>query len=128
MRLVHALYPIFKFSGPLGQLFCYFKRAARDVAADCGFELDELTDVKFGGWHGEASNVKPNRMYHGKIRAGDGSGWRFSAYQDSPTDGTVIRGRLGDKLERGEDFRPHEIEEMARRLWAQHLEARKKQL
>ena len=73
VRLVHALYPIFKFTGPLGQLFCYFKRATRDVAANCGFELDELTDVKFGGWHGEASNVKPNRMYHGKMRSGDES-------------------------------------------------------
>ena len=54
------------------------------------------------------------------------TGWRFTAYQDSPTDGTVIRGRLGDKLEAGDDFRPHEVEEMARRLWARHLEARKK--
>jgi hypothetical protein len=56
------------------------------------------------------------------------TGWRFTAYQDSPTDGTIIRGRLGDKLETGEDFRPHEVEEMAGRLWARHLEARKKQL
>jgi hypothetical protein len=56
------------------------------------------------------------------------TGWRFTAYQDSPTDGTVIRGRLGNKLEAEEDFRPHEVEEMARRLWARHLEARKKQL
>jgi hypothetical protein len=24
---------------------------------------------------------------------------------------------LGDELETGEDFRPHEVEEMARRLW-----------
>jgi len=56
------------------------------------------------------------------------TGWRFTAYQDSPTDGTIIRGRLGDKLETGEDFHPHEVEVMARRLWARHLEARKKQL
>jgi hypothetical protein len=33
---------------------------------------------------------------------------------------------LGNKLEAGEDFRPHEVEEMARGLWARHLEARKK--
>src|SRR2546422_10904000 len=32
------------------------------------------------------------------------TGWRFTAYQDSPTDGTVIRGRLGDKLEAGKIF------------------------
>jgi hypothetical protein len=54
--------------------------------------------------------------------------WRFTAYQDSPTDGTVINGRLGDKLETGEDFRANDVEEMARRLWARHLEARKKHL
>ena len=53
------------------------------------------------------------------------TGWRFSAYQESPTDGTVIMGRLGEKLETGEDFRPHEVEEIARRLWAGHLETRK---
>jgi hypothetical protein len=35
---------------------------------------------------------------------------------------------LGDKLESGDDFRPHEVEEMGRRLWARHLEVRKKQL
>ena len=56
------------------------------------------------------------------------TGWKFTAYQDSPTDGTIVRGRSGDKLESGDDFRPHEVEEMARRLWARHLEARKKQL
>jgi hypothetical protein len=31
-------------------------------------------------------------------------------------------GRLGDKLETGEDFRPYEVEDMARRLWARHLD------
>ena len=56
------------------------------------------------------------------------TGWKFTAYQDSPTDGTIIRGRLGAKLETGDDFRPHEVEEMGRRLWARHLEVRKKQL
>ena len=56
------------------------------------------------------------------------TGWKFTAYQDSPTDGTVIRGRLDNKLEAEEDFRPHEVEEMGRRLWARHLEVRKKQL
>jgi hypothetical protein len=35
-------------------------------------------------------------------------------------------GRLGDKLETGEDFRPHEVEDMARRLWARHLDEKKR--
>jgi len=33
------------------------------------------------------------------------TGWRFTA---------------------GEDFRPHEVEDMARRLWARHLEEKKR--
>jgi hypothetical protein len=32
------------------------------------------------------------------------------------------------KLKTGDDPRPHEVEEMGRRLWARHLEVRKKQL
>jgi hypothetical protein len=54
------------------------------------------------------------------------TGWRFTAYQDSPIDGTVIMGRLGDKLETGEHFHPHEVEDMARRLWARHLDEKKR--
>src|SRR6516162_7721286 len=46
------------------------------------------------------------------------TGWRFTAYQDSPTDGTVIRGRLGNKLEAEEDFRPHEVEDGQKALGA----------
>jgi hypothetical protein len=76
----------------------------------------------FGNSLVEQSEIRDNSITHKP------TGWRFTAYEDSPTDGTVIRGRLGDELETGEDFRPHEVEEMARRLWARHLEARNKQL
>jgi len=33
-----------------------------------------------------------------------------------------------DELKTGADFRPHEVEEMARRVWARHLKLRKRQL
>ena len=55
------------------------------------------------------------------------TGWKFMPYPDDPTNGTVNKGRLGDKLETGEDFRPHQVEEMARRLWARHYVTRNRQ-
>ena len=42
-----------------------------------------------------------------------------------PTSGTVNKGRLGDKLPSGEDYRPHEVEEMARRLWLAYCQRKK---
>jgi hypothetical protein len=55
------------------------------------------------------------------------TGYNFTPYPGDPTSGTVNKGRLGDKLETGEDFRPHEVEEMAWRLWARHCATRKRQ-
>jgi len=52
VRLVDTFYPVFKFPVALSQFFCDFIGAARDIAADRGGELYELTDVKFVGWHG----------------------------------------------------------------------------
>jgi hypothetical protein len=49
VRLVHALYSVFKFTAALGQFLCDFIRAAWDIATDCGSELHKLTDVKFVG-------------------------------------------------------------------------------
>jgi hypothetical protein len=69
--VVHAFYPVFKFTVALGQFLYDFIRAARDIATDCGSKLYALTDVKFVGWHGSFQR-KPNRMYHGKMRSGDG--------------------------------------------------------
>jgi hypothetical protein len=47
--LGHAFYPIFKLTTALGQLFCDFVDAARDIATERGDELYELTDPKFVG-------------------------------------------------------------------------------
>jgi hypothetical protein len=52
------------------------------------------------------------------------TGYNFTPYPGDPTSGTVNKGRLGDKLETGEDFRPHEVEEMAWRLWVQYCQTR----
>jgi hypothetical protein len=53
------------------------------------------------------------------------TGYSFTPYPDDPFDGTVNRGQLGNKLPNGEDYRPQEVEELARRLWAAHV-ARKR--
>jgi hypothetical protein len=47
-------------------------------------------------------------------------------YPGEPTSGTVNKGRLGDKLPDGEDYRPHEVEEISRRLWLAHCAGKKK--
>jgi hypothetical protein len=47
--------------------------------------------------------------------------YSFKPYPGTPFDGTVNRGQLGNKLPSGEDYRPQEVEEMARRLWAEHV-------
>jgi hypothetical protein len=73
VRLVHALYAVFKFTAALGQFLYDFIRAAGDITADGGSEPHKLTDVKFVGWHGGAfQRRKLNGMYHGKMGAGDG--------------------------------------------------------
>jgi hypothetical protein len=56
--LVHAFYPILEFAAAFGEFLCDYIRTAWDIAADCWFELDELTDVKFVGWHGESVQRK----------------------------------------------------------------------
>jgi hypothetical protein len=54
------------------------------------------------------------------------TGYSFTPYPGDPTSGTVNKGRLGDKLKSGEDYRPHEVEEMARRLWLEYCARKKK--
>jgi hypothetical protein len=53
------------------------------------------------------------------------TGYSFTPYPGTPFDGTVNRGQLGNKLPSGEDFRPQEVEQMARRLWAAHVAQKK---
>ena len=52
------------------------------------------------------------------------TGYSFTPYPGTPFDGTVNRGQLGNKLPSGEDYRPQEVEEMTRRLWAAHVAQR----
>lgn len=54
------------------------------------------------------------------------TGYSFTPYPGDPNSGTVNKGRLGDKLETGEDYRPQEVEEMARRLWLEHCAGKRK--
>jgi hypothetical protein len=48
------------------------------------------------------------------------TGYNFTPYPGNPTSGHVNKGRLGDKLPNGEDYRPDEVEEMARQLWLRY--------
>jgi hypothetical protein len=54
------------------------------------------------------------------------TGWKFAAYPGDIASGHIIKGRLGDKLETGEDFQPDAVEEMAWRLWLRYLKAKRK--
>src|SRR5712692_5587525 len=72
VRLVHAFYPIFKFTAALGQLLCDFIRTARDIATDCGGKLYELTNVKFVGQHGTLQRKSWIECITGKTLLGDG--------------------------------------------------------
>jgi hypothetical protein len=52
------------------------------------------------------------------------TGYSFTPYPGNPTSGTVKMGRLGEKLSSGEGYRPHEVEDMAKRLWAEYAKQR----
>jgi hypothetical protein len=43
----------------------------------------------------------------------------FNSILEQLSGRTVNKGRLGDKLPSGEDYRPHKVEKMAKRLWAE---------
>ena len=49
------------------------------------------------------------------------TGYSFTPYPGDPTSGTVNEAMLGSVLPNGEHYRPDDVEEMARRLWLQHL-------
>lgn len=53
------------------------------------------------------------------------TGYSFRPYPGSPFDGTVHKGQIGNRLPSGEDYRPDEVEEMARRLWAEYVKTRR---
>jgi hypothetical protein len=51
VRFACALYPIFKFTVPLGQLLRHFVGTCRSIASDCGSKLYELADPKLVARH-----------------------------------------------------------------------------
>lgn len=51
------------------------------------------------------------------------TGWAKRPYPGQPFSfGPARQGKLGCILENGDDHRPHEVEEMADKLWKQHVE------
>ena|SRR5277367_5637281 len=48
------------------------------------------------------------------------TGYSFIPHPGSPTSGSAKMGRLGDQLPSGDDYRPHEVEAMAKELWAEY--------
>jgi hypothetical protein len=49
------------------------------------------------------------------------TGYRFTAYPGQPLSGNLNEGQLGNVLPSGEDYRPHEVKEMARQLWTEYV-------
>ena len=54
------------------------------------------------------------------------TGYRFTPHPGSYDSGTVGYGQHGNRLASGEDYRPMDVEKMARGLWAEHVEKKKK--
>lgn len=53
------------------------------------------------------------------------TGYGFTPYPGNPSSGTERKGRLGSVLSDGRDYRPHEVKEMAKRLWATYCQNKK---
>ncbi len=49
------------------------------------------------------------------------TGYSFRRGLGDPFDGHVNKGHLGNQLPSGEEYRPDDVEEMARRLWAEYI-------
>ena len=49
------------------------------------------------------------------------TGYKFTPYPGQPASGTLNKGQLGNRLSSGEDYRPDDVEEMAKLLWAEHV-------
>lgn len=50
----------------------------------------------------------------------------LTPHPGSPHSGTMRLGQLGNVLPNGEDYRPHEVETMMQRLWAEYVAANPK--
>jgi hypothetical protein len=53
------------------------------------------------------------------------TGYSFTPYPGQPFSGNLNKGQLGNVLPSGEDYRPDDVEQMARRLWAEYVQERK---
>ena len=53
------------------------------------------------------------------------TGYSFTPYPGLPGSGNLNKGQLGNVLPSGEDYRPDDVEEMARRLWVEYVQKRK---
>jgi hypothetical protein len=51
------------------------------------------------------------------------TGANFTPHPGSPHSGVMNLSKLGDVLPNGDDYRPHEVEGMMQRLWAEYVEA-----
>ena len=50
------------------------------------------------------------------------TGAAFRPDPGQPDSGYMTYGQLGNVLPNGEDYRPHEVEKMMRRLWTEYVE------
>jgi len=49
------------------------------------------------------------------------TGASFTPYPGEPGSGNANDGQLGNVLPNGDDYRPHEVKEMMRQLWADYV-------
>ncbi|GLR87988.1 hypothetical protein [Bradyrhizobium iriomotense] len=51
------------------------------------------------------------------------SGATYTPHPGAPFSGTINLSQLGDVLTNGDDYRPHEVQTMMERLWAEYVNA-----
>lgn len=51
------------------------------------------------------------------------TGAKYTPHPGSPYSATMNLGQLGNVLANGEDYRPHEVQTMMERLWAEYVDA-----
>ena len=49
------------------------------------------------------------------------TGYTYSPHPGNPHSGTIRMGNHGNKLASGEDYSPGEVDDMMRKLWAEHV-------
>jgi len=51
------------------------------------------------------------------------TGATYTPLPGSPFSGTLNKSQLGNMSKSGDEYRPHEVEEMMEQLWAEYVEA-----